>query len=232
MSENEAKISESVEIEKKDVTDEVIMTDKEIERLIEDEELEEEALREAEEVEEEEFEERPRRLMNEEEFLDNVEYYEEKNHGLTLMLDRFFKLLAKYGKKYDVELDLELWNEVAKPSLNVGFWYYQLVEGQNIMVSYPKISLGIGVLATLFIALGALAQIKEAKAKKVKKSEKKKSEKMVEDKKEIVKKAEMNIQGKAENEELKEKSEEFRDKVKELSVSSDLLARVNKNLSS
>ena len=168
MSENEAKISESVEIEKKDVTDEVIMTDKEIERLIEDEELEEEALREAEEVEEEEFEERPRRLMNEEEFLDNVEYYEEKNHGLTLMLDRFFKLLAKYGKKYDVELDLELWNEVAKPSLNVGFWYYQLVEGQNIMVSYPKISLGIGVLATLFIALGALAQIKEAKAKKVK----------------------------------------------------------------
>lgn len=232
MSENEAKISESVEIEKKDVTDEVIMTDKEIERLIEDEELEEEALREAEEVEEEEFEERPRRLMNEEEFLDNVEYYEEKNHGLTLMLDRFFKLLSKYAKKYNVELDLELWNEVAKPSLNVGFWYYQLVEGQNIMVSYPKISLGIGVLATAFIGLGALAQIKEAKAKKVKKSEKKKSEKMVEDKKEIVKKAEMNIQGKAENEELKKKSEEFRDKVKELSVSSDLLARVNKNLSS
>ncbi|WP_324735314.1 hypothetical protein VFC49_09215 [Thermococcus sp. SY098] len=219
MSENEVEARE-IQIEKKDVTDEVVITDKEIEKLIDDEELEEEALAEAEEVEEEEFEERPaRRLMSEDEFLERIEEFEEKNHGLTLMLDRFFKLLAKYGKKYDVELDLELWNEVAKPSLNVGFWYYQLVEGQNIMVSYPKFSLAIGVLATAFIGLGALAQIKSAKNKQKSKEE-------------LKEKAKAGIEGKKENKELKEKQIENREKIEELKANSDLLARVRKNLNS
>ncbi|ALM76475.1 hypothetical protein [Thermococcus barophilus] len=217
MSENE--VEAKVQIEKKDVTDEVVISDKEIERLIEDEELEEEALAEAEEVEEEEFEAPKRRLMSEDEFLERVEEFEEKNHGLTLMLDRFFKLLAKYGKKYGVELDLELWNEVAKPSLNVGFWYYQLVEGQNIMVSYPKFSLAIGVLATAFIGLGALAQIKNAKNKQKSKEE-------------LKEKAKAGIEGKKENKELKEKQIENREKIEELKANSDLLARVRKNLNS
>lgn len=217
MSENEVEARE-FEIEKKDVTDDVIISDKEIERLIEDEDLEGEALAEAEEVEEEEFEEKPRRLMSEEEFLERVDEFEEKNHGLTLMLDRFFKLFLKYGKKYGVELDLELWNEVAKPSLNVGFWYYQLVEGQNIMVSYPKFSLAIGVLATAFVGLGALAQIKSAKNKQKSKEE-------------LKEKAKAGIEGKKENKELKERQIEHREKIEEL-TNSDLLARVRKNLNS
>jgi len=206
MSENEVE----ARIEKKDVTDDVI------EKLIEDEELEAEALAEA-EVEEEELEQPRRRLMSEDEFFERIDDFEEKNHGLTVLLDRFFKLLAKYGKKYDVELDLELWNEVAKPSLNVGFWYYQLVEGQNIMVSYPKISLGIGAVATLFIGLGALAQIKSAKKSK---------------KEEVKEKAKAGIGGKAKNKEQKEKQNENREKIEELRANSDLLARVNKNISS
>lgn len=213
MSENEVE----ARIEKKDVTADVIITDKEIERLLDDEELEREVSREAEEVGEEEFERPGRRLMSEDEFFERIDDFEERNHGLTLLLDRFFKLLAKYGKKYDVELDLELWSEVAKPSLNVGFWYYQLVEGQNLMVSYPKISLGIGALATLFIGLGALAQIKSAKKKA---------------KDEVREKAQKGIEGKAEDKKAEERQNKTKEKVEELKANSKLLERVNKNLSS
>lgn len=217
MSENEVDVRE-IQIEKKDVTDEVI-TDEEVERLIGDEELEEEALAEAGEVEEEKVDKSARRLMSEDEFLERVEEFEEKNHGLTLMLDRFFKLLKEYGKKYGVEVDLELWNEVAKPSLNVGFWYYQLVEGQNIMVSYPKFSLAIGVLATVFVGLGALVQIRNAKNKQKSKEE-------------LKEKAKAGIEGKKENKELKERQIKNREKIEELKANSDLLARVRKNLNS
>lgn len=217
MSENEVDVRE-IQIEKKDVTDEVI-TDEEIEKLIGDEELEEEALAEAGEVEEEKVDKSARRLMSEDEFLERVEEFEEKNHGLTLMLDRFFKLLKEYGKKYGVEVDLELWNEVAKPSLNVGFWYYQLVEGQNIMVSYPKFSLAIGVLATVFVGLGALVQIRNAKNKQKSKEE-------------LKEKAKAGIEGKKENKELKERQIKNREKIEELKANSDLLARVRKNLNS
>ena len=217
MSENEVDVRE-IQIEKKDVTDEVI-TDEEIEKLIGDEELEEEALAEAGEVEEEKVDKSARRSMSEDEFLERVEEFEEKNHGLTLMLDRFFKLLKEYGKKYGVEVDLELWNEVAKPSLNVGFWYYQLVEGQNIMVSYPKFSLAIGVLATVFVGLGALVQIRNAKNKQKSKEE-------------LKEKAKAGIEGKKENKELKERQIKNREKIEELKANSDLLARVRKNLNS
>lgn len=213
---------EVIQVEKKDVTDEFI------ENLINDEELEEELQGELEEVEEVEgVEEKPKKALSEDEFLEQVEYYEEKNHYLTLMLDRFFKLLAKYGKKHDVEVDLELWDEVAKPSLNVGFWYYQLVEGHNIMLSYPKLSLGIGLIATAVIGLSALSQIRG------KKREKKKTETKVKgEQKEILEKAQRVIEGKKVEEEENEIAEEFRERAEELKANADLLAKVNKNLSS
>lgn len=221
---------EVIQVEKKDVTDEFIQN------LIEDKELEEELEGELEagEIEEvEEVQERKRILMSEDEFLEQIDYYEEKSHGLTLMLDRFFKLLAKYGKKHDVEVDLELWDEVAKPSLNVGFWYYQLVEGVNIMLSYPKISLGIGLIATLVIGIGALSQIKEKKKEK-KKTEKKKVEKkeVKGEEKELVEKAQRVIEGKKVEEEENEIAEEFRERAEELKANADLLKKVQKNLSS
>lgn len=206
-------INEEITIEKKDVTDEVI------EDLIRDEELEEELEGELEEVEEveEEVTER-KKLMSEEEFTEGIEEFEERNHGLTLMIDRFFKLLAKWGKKKNVEIDLELWDEVAKPSLNVGFWYYQLVEGQNLMVSYPKISLGIGLLATAIIGISALSQIKSKEKKK--------------ENKEVKEKAQKNLEGKKVKEEEEEAKEEFKERIEELKVNSDILERVNQNLSS
>lgn len=191
-------MSEQIEVnenfEKKDITDDVIQ------KLIDDAEFEEELEGELEEVEEVEgVEEKPKKALSEDEFLEQVEYYEEKNHGLTLMLDRFFKLLAKYGKKHDVEVDLELWDEVAKPSLNVGFWYYQLVEGHNIMLSYPKLSLGIGLVAVAVIGLSALSQIRG------KKGEKKKTETKVKgEQKEILEKAQRVIEGKKVEEEENE----------------------------
>lgn len=216
-------VDEEVMFEKKDVTDELI------EDLINDEELEEELEGELEAVEEVEgIEEKSKRtLMSEDEFTERIEEFEEKNHGLTLMLDRFFKLLAKYGKKHDVEVDLELWDEVAKPSLNVGFWYYQLVEGHNIMLSYPKLSLGIGLIATAVIGLSALSQIRG------KKREKKKTETKVKgEQKEILEKAQRVIDGKKVEEEENEIAEEFRERAEELKANADLLAKVNKNLSS
>lgn len=219
---------EVIQVEKKDVTDEFI------ENLINDEELEEELQGELEEVEEVEgVEEKPKKALSEDEFLEQVEYYEEKNHYLTLMLDRFFKLLAKYGKKHDVEVDLELWDEVAKPSLNVGFWYYQLVEGHNIMLSYPKLSLGIGLIATAVIGLSALSQIRGKKREKKKTETKKVEKKEVKgEQKEILEKAQRVIEGKKVEEEENEIAEEFRERAEELKANADLLAKVNKNLSS
>ncbi|NJE77373.1 hypothetical protein E3E37_10660, partial [Thermococcus sp. ES12] len=99
----------TIELEKKDITDEVI------ERLIDDDVIEEELQGELEEVEEEVEEEKRKILMSEEEFSERIDEFEERNHGLTLMIDRFFKLLAKWGKKKGVEIDLELWDEVARP---------------------------------------------------------------------------------------------------------------------
>lgn len=201
MSEQEQEIKNNVEIEQKDISDEI-----EINKLIEDEELEE-ALEEAEEIEELE-EKQERKRMSEEEFFDSIDEYEGKNHGLTLLLDRFIKLLSSYAKKYNAEVDLELWNEVAKPSLNVGFWYYQEVEGMNVMLNYPKLSLIIGLVSTAFIGLGALAQIKKAKKQKI-----------------TIQKREQKQESKAE----KEEQEESKGKVE---ANSDLLTKVSKNLSS
>ena len=210
MNDEEVKQQKEEVIEKKDITDEVI------EDLMRDEELEEELEAELEEVEEieEEVAER-KKLMSEDEFTERIDEFESKNHGLTLMIDRFFKLLSRWGKKKGVEIDLELWDEVAKPSLNVGFWYYQLVEGQNLMVSYPKISLGIGLLATVIIGISALSQIKSKKEKE-----------------EVKEKAQKNLEGKKVKEEKEEAKERIKERIEELKVNSDILERVNKNLSS
>ncbi|WP_297091969.1 hypothetical protein [Thermococcus sp.] len=160
--------------------------------------------------EEEVEEEQPRRLMTEDEFMRNIEEYRGKNHSLTVLIDQLLGMLAKKARKAGAEIDDELWIEVAKPSLNVFFWYEELVEGRSIAMSPQMLGL-IGLGATVIYGLNVWRAYRETKSKPqpVKKMEEKEQRKVEEQR------------------QAEAKREEAIERVK---VKTDLLERVQANL--
>ena len=189
---------------------------KSIEKAIMEDEEDFEELEEELNEESELYETSTKSLMSEEEFFERIDEFEERSHGLTLLIDRALSLLGRYAKKNGVDMDLELWEEVAKPSLNVGFWYYEKVKGERLMVSYPQLSLLIGAAALVFVALGTIRKVKEKKKEKTEKPVKTEKEKI---KEEVEKK----------KEEAKKEEKEEKDKA---GLSKTALERLNKNLGS
>ncbi|WP_456395055.1 hypothetical protein [Thermococcus sp.] len=190
--------------ESKDVTEELIVSP-ELERELE-EEIEELGKVEIEEAEEEPAE---RRLMSEEEFMRNIDEYRERMHGLTILIDSLMSMLVKKARQAGAEVDTELWEEVAKPSLNVFFWYEELVEGQAITMS-PRLLGLVGLGATVIYARMVWKAYKGATKSKARKAAEGKEERK-----------------KAEEEARKEKKEEMVERVR---VKTELMERVQANI--
>ncbi len=197
-------MSEEVVPESKDVTEELTVSP-ELERELEEE------IEELEKVEVEEAEEEPaeRRLMSEEEFMRNIDEYRERMHGLTILIDSLMSMLVKKARQAGAEVDTELWDEVAKPSLNVFFWYEELVEGQAITMS-PKLLGLVGLGATVIYARMVWKAYKEATRSKTRKAVEEKEERK-----------------KAEEEAKKEQKEEMVERVR---VKTELMERVQANI--
>jgi len=197
-------MSEEVVPESKDVTEELTVSP-ELERELEEE------IEELEKVEVEEAEEEPaeRRFMREEEFTRNLDEYRERMHGLTILIDSLMSMLVKKARQAGAEVDTELWDEVAKPSLNVFFWYEELVEGQAITMS-PKLLGLVGLGATVVYARMVWKAYKEATRSKTRKAVEEKEEKK-----------------KAEEEAKKEQKEEMVERVR---VKTELMERAQANI--
>ncbi|GAB6102378.1 hypothetical protein JCM16138_16010 [Thermococcus atlanticus] len=190
--------------ESKDVTEELIVSP-ELERELEEE------IKELGKVEIEEAEEEPaeRRLMSEEEFMRNIDEYRERMHGLTILIDSLMSMLVKKARQAGAEVDTELWDEVAKPSLNVFFWYEELVEGQAITMS-PRLLGLVGLGATVIYARMVWKAYKEATKSKARKAAEEKEERK-----------------KAEEQAREEKREEMVERVR---VKTELMERVQANI--